>query len=76
MKIKKIIQLDNEDVFNMEVEKHHNFLVNGGVVVHNCDAIRYLLADRPPQAYEDKNSKKYDDDDDDDVDTWTSSFYD
>ena len=26
----------------MEVEQHHNFAVNGGLIVHNClDAIRY-----------------------------------
>ena len=24
----------------MEVENHHNFSVNGGFILHNCDAIR------------------------------------
>lgn len=40
----KRITLDGvEDVYNMEVEKNHNFAVNGGYIVHNCmDAIRYL----------------------------------
>lgn len=28
----------------MEVEHHHNFSVNGGLIVHNCmDAIRYFV---------------------------------
>ncbi len=28
----------------MEVETHHNFTVNGGIVVHNCiDATRYAM---------------------------------
>ena len=28
----------------MEVEQHHNFAVNGGLIVHNCiDATRYSL---------------------------------
>lgn len=31
-------------VYNMEVEKYHNFSVNGGIIVHNCaDAIRYFV---------------------------------
>nr|DAM08179.1 MAG TPA: Transcription initiation factor IIB,Transcription initiation factor IIB, mini-intein, HINT [Caudoviricetes sp.] len=27
----------------MYVNNHHNFAVNGGVIVHNCDALRYAL---------------------------------
>lgn len=28
----------------MEVAKHHNFAVNGGLIVHNCiDSARYAL---------------------------------
>ena len=27
----------------MEVKDNHNFAVNGGFIVHNCDAIRYLV---------------------------------
>ena len=45
------IELDGyEDVYNMEVENHHNFSVNGGFIVHNCDAIRYFLSGRPCNA--------------------------
>jgi hypothetical protein len=41
--IKGIKQLDKESVYNMEVDTHHNFSVNGGIIVHNCmDDIRYL----------------------------------
>lgn len=30
-------------VYNMEVDDHHNFSVNGGIIVHNCmDSVRYL----------------------------------
>lgn len=33
------------DVYNMEVETHHNFAINGGIIVHNClDASRYGLS--------------------------------
>ena len=35
-----------EDVYNMEVECHHNFSVNGGFIIHNClDALRYSVVD-------------------------------
>lgn len=41
-KIKQIKYIGKEDVYNMEVKNHHNFSVNGGLIVHNCiDAIRY-----------------------------------
>lgn len=41
VKIKKIEYAGKADVYNMSVEKHHNFLINGGFVTHNCDALRY-----------------------------------
>lgn len=43
-KVKKIKYIGKEDVYNMEVESHHNFAVNGGLIVHNClDADRYFV---------------------------------
>lgn len=39
----KAISLDGyEDVYNMEVEDNHNFAVNGGLIIHNCDSLRYF----------------------------------
>lgn len=33
-----------QPVYNMEVEHHHNFAVQGGMIVHNCiDSTRYAL---------------------------------
>jgi hypothetical protein len=44
IKIAKIERVENQDVYNMEVQDHHNFTVEGGLVVHNCiDASRYAL---------------------------------
>lgn len=44
VKIKSIKQCESEPVYNMEVENHHNFAVNGGFLVHNCmDAMRYSI---------------------------------
>lgn len=44
IKIKSIKPIGKEDVYNMEVENHHNFSVNGGLIVHNCyDSFGYGL---------------------------------
>ena len=43
VKIKSIKFSGYEDVYDMYVKNHHNFAVNGGVIVHNCDALRYAL---------------------------------
>ena len=48
MKIASITFAGKADVFNMEVEDTHNYVVNGGFVAHNCyDATRYFLMDHP-----------------------------
>ena len=45
-KVKSIRYIGKQDVYNMEVQDHHNFSVNGGLVVHNSiDAARYGLED-------------------------------
>ncbi|WP_353937865.1 hypothetical protein [Fructilactobacillus ixorae] len=47
VKVKKVKYLGTEDTYNMEVENHHNFAVNGGFIVHNClDALRYAVFGR------------------------------
>ena len=51
MKIASITPAGKADVFNMEVEDTHNYVVNGGFVAHNCyDATRYFLMDHPMTA--------------------------
>ena len=37
--LKKLEQ--REDVYNMTVEKNHNYIVSGSLVAGNCDALRY-----------------------------------
>ena len=45
IKVMRIRRLPPEPVYNMEVERFHNFAVNGGLIVHNCvDAVRYALS--------------------------------
>jgi len=46
-RVLKICKIENQDVYNMEVEGHHNFSVEGGLIVHNCmDRDRYFIATR------------------------------
>ena len=48
MKIKSISPAGKADVFNMEVDDTHNFVIQGGVIAHNCaDSIRYFCMMRP-----------------------------
>jgi hypothetical protein len=30
----------NEDVYDLTVDEHHNFAIEGGVFVHNCDPVQ------------------------------------
>lgn len=44
VRVKSIRRTKPEPVYNMEVERYHNFAVNGGLIVHNCiDSARYAL---------------------------------
>ena len=43
MKIKNIVDAGIEPVYNMEVEDVHCYPVtDSDIIVHNCDALRYL----------------------------------
>lgn len=43
MKIKSVTYAGKADVYNMEVEDTHDFVIQGGVISHNClDATRYF----------------------------------
>lgn len=48
MKVKSVEYAGKADVYNMEVEDTHSFVIQGGVVSHNCaDEIRYFCMNRP-----------------------------
>ena len=48
MKVKSITYAGKADVFNMEVEDTHSFVIQGGVISHNCaDEVRYMCMSRP-----------------------------
>lgn len=48
MKVKSVSYAGKADVFNMEVDETHDFVIQGGVISHNCaDEVRYFLMSRP-----------------------------
>lgn len=48
MKVLRVEPTGIADVYNMEVEGTHSYIVEGGIVSHNCyDADRYVLMEHP-----------------------------
>ena len=46
VKVKAVRKLhERQDVYNMTVEKNHNYSVCGGAIIKNCDALRYACED-------------------------------
>jgi hypothetical protein len=47
MKVKSVSYAGKADVYNMTVDDTHNFVIQGGVITHNCDSLRYFCMMRP-----------------------------
>lgn len=48
MKVKSVTCAGKADVYNMEVDDTHDFVIQGGVISHNCaDEWRYFCMSRP-----------------------------
>lgn len=43
MKVKYVRSAGVEPVYNMTVEEFHNYLIHGGIILKNCDALRYFV---------------------------------
>lgn len=52
MKIRRISKAGKEPVYNMVVDEFHNYMIHGGIILKNCDALRYYCISRtmPTQA--------------------------
>ena len=60
MKVKSVTYSGKADVFNMEVEDTHSFVIQGGVISHNCaDEVRYFLMSRPIKPRTAKGTDEY-----------------
>lgn len=46
-KVCSVIETGFSDVYCLNVPKTHAFAVENGVVVHNCDVMRYIVMERP-----------------------------
>ena len=57
-RIIKVSQAGYSDVYNMEVKKHHNFSIANGLIVHNCDALRYWCSRRQLSPQENAPARK------------------
>ena len=79
MRIKAIRPAGKADVFNMEVEDTHDFVIQGGVISHNCaDECRYLCMMNPikPVEVKEKKARVYNPlDDDEEVTRDRYAFY-
>lgn len=40
-KVKEIRKCDNQDVYDITVDEYHNFAIDAGVFVHNCEADQF-----------------------------------
>ena len=48
MRVKTIRPAGRADVYNMEVDETHSFVIAGGLVAHNCyDELRYVAMENP-----------------------------
>ena len=48
MRVKSIKKFGKADVYNLEVDDTHDFVIQGGVISHNCaDEVRYFCMSRP-----------------------------
>jgi hypothetical protein len=60
--------LGKRKVFNMEVEGLHNFVTAGGIVLHNCDMLRYYCVSRTMRAEAQEAEEAIEDDDENEED--------
>ena len=63
MKIKSIKPAGIEPVYNMTVDKHHNYLIAGGLILKNCDALRYFCQLRTLKPEQVEDEEEYDEHD-------------
>lgn len=62
--------LGKRKVFNMEVEGLHNYITAGGLVLHNCDMLRYYCVSRTMRAEAEKAETEAEDDEDENAEDY------
>lgn len=56
--VKSVRRVGVADAYNMEVEGVHNYAIQGGYIVHNCESLRYGLMSRPSPIKEKPKEEK------------------
>ncbi len=46
IKVKSVERAGTAAVYNMTVDEYHNYIIEGGIVLKNCDALRYYCITR------------------------------
>lgn len=46
MKVKSVKRCGIEPVYNITVDEFHNYMIHSGIIVKNCDALRYYAVTR------------------------------
>ena len=64
--------LGKSPVYNLEVDKHHNFITAMGTVLHNCDALRYFCISRTMPAVQEAEKDRLLDEDNGDGEEYES----
>lgn len=41
--VRKVEKVKNEDVYNLNVDDVHNYILENGAISKNCDALRYFV---------------------------------
>lgn len=72
MKISTIRRIGIAPVYNMTVKEHHNFMVAGNVILHNCDGLRYYCVSRQMAAVVEKEREESDYEEDEAVEEFDS----
>lgn len=57
-RVKAVELCGTADVYNMTVDGCHNYAIGSGLIVHNCEAMRYGLMSRPSPARQKKPTAK------------------
>ena len=63
-KVKNVKSVGIAQVFNMTVDVFHNFMIQGNVIVKNCDACRYFCISRVLKTIEEEAAIERDEFDD------------
>ena len=70
MKISAIRRVGVAPGYDMTVKEHHNFMVSGNIILHNCDAVRYYCVSRVLPAQQQRDQARAWEDEDEEQESY------